>query len=92
MTYQITNYTRKQADKLGVVVKPSTNKNKKIDVFKNGEKIVSVGGAGYNDYPTYLKKMGKEYADKRRELYKLRHEKDRHIKNSAGFFADKLLW
>jgi hypothetical protein len=52
MSYKITEYTKEQAKKLGVTVKPSTNKNKKIDVFKGGEKIASVGGAGYADYPT----------------------------------------
>ena len=53
MPYQITQYTRDQARKLGVVVKHSTNPNKKIDVFKNGEKIASVGAIGYGDYPTF---------------------------------------
>jgi hypothetical protein len=92
MMYQITNYTLNKAKELGVVVKPSTNKNKKIDVFKGKDKIASVGGAGYKDYPTYLKTAGKAYADKRRELYKIRHEKDRKVVDSAGYFADKLLW
>jgi hypothetical protein len=92
MTYQITDYTLKKAKQLGVKVKPSSNSKKKLDVFKNNEKIASVGGAGYKDYPTYLKTNGKQYADKRRELYKIRHEKDRKIIGSAGYFADKLLW
>ena len=45
--YKITEYTKKQAKRLGVVVKPSSVVGKKIDVFKNGEKIASVGGAKY---------------------------------------------
>jgi hypothetical protein len=32
--YNITNYTYKKAKKLGVKIKPSTNKTKKIDVYK----------------------------------------------------------
>ena len=90
--YTITAYTREQAKKLGVVVKQSTNPAKKIDVYKNGVKVASCGAMGYNDYPTYWKKYGKEYADKRRKLYKLRHEKDRHIRGSVGWYSDKLLW
>jgi len=90
--YTITNYTYEQAKKLKVNVKPSTKKNKKIDVFKNGSYIASVGAQGYLDYPTYIKEKGLEYANKRRELYKIRHEKDRNIKNSNGYYADKLLW
>jgi len=90
--YSITNYTRKQAKKLGVIVKPSTNKTKKIDVYKNDRKIASVGAYGMNDYPTYMKKMGLKYAKTRRRLYKMRHEKDRKKKWSHGWLADKLLW
>lgn len=37
--YQITSYSQEQAKRLGVSIKPSTNKKKKIDVFKDGEKI-----------------------------------------------------
>lgn len=90
--YTITNYTRKQAKKIGVNVKPSTNKMKKIDVFKNNKKIASVGANGMNDFPTYMKKFGMNYAKSRRRLYKQRHEKDRHVKWSNGWLADKLLW
>jgi hypothetical protein len=89
--YKITDYSYQQAKKLGVDIKPSTNKKKKIDVFKSGEKIASIGGKGYKDYPTYLKE-NKALAEERRKLYKIRHEKDRKIKGSAGFFADKILW
>ena len=92
MSYSITNYTKQQAKKLGVVVKPSSVKGKKIDVFKNGQKIASVGALGYSDYPTYIKTKGKAYADERRRLYKIRHTKDRNVKGSDGYYADKLLW
>jgi len=90
--YNITSYTKKQAQKLGVVVKPSKNKTKKIDVYKNGKRIASVGAHGMNDYPTYMKKNGLQYAKTRRRLYKMRHERDRHVKWSRGWLADKLLW
>jgi len=92
MVYSITNYTYKQAIKIGVKVKPSTNKTKKIDVYKNDKKIASVGAYKMNDYPTYMKLKGKSFAKTRRKLYKLRHEKDRHKKWSRGWLADKLLW
>jgi len=91
--YKILPYTKRQAKKLGVKVRPSTKKGKKIDVLDwNNQYIMSVGGYGYKDYPTYWKEKGKEYADKRRALYKKRHEKDRHKEGSAGYYADKLLW
>jgi len=90
--YSIKPYTREQAKKLGVEVKQSTNPKKKIDVFKNGSKVASVGAIGYDDYPTFKQKYNKEYADERRRLYKLRHEKDRNKKGTPGYYADKLLW
>ena len=90
--YSITNYTKQKAKKLGVSVKHSNNKTKKIDVFKNGKKIASIGALLYGDYPTFLLTKGKAYADKRRLLYKKRHEKNRHKKGSNGYYADKLLW
>ena len=90
--YEITNYTYKQAKKLGVSVKTSTNKTKKIDVYKNGKKIASVGANGMNDFPTYIKKRGLKYAKTRRRLYKNRHESDRHVIWSSVWLADKLLW
>ena len=92
MVYKITNYTYKNAKKLKLTVKPSTNKTKKIDVYKNDKKIASVGAHGMNDYPTYIQKNGIKFAKTRRRLYRIRHEKDRHIKYSNGWFADKLLW
>jgi hypothetical protein len=92
MRYSITNYTRKQAKRIGVIVKPSTNPEKKIDVFRKSRKIASVGANGMNDFPTYIKKRGLTFAKTRRRLYKMRHEKDRHIKWSNGWLADKLLW
>jgi hypothetical protein len=92
MSYTITNYTRTQAKKLGVIVKRATNKKKKIDVFKNGKKIASVGAISYSDYPTYIKTKGKEFANKRRVAYKKRHQKYRNIKGTNSYYADKLLW
>lgn len=90
--YSITNYTRKQAKRLGVSVRPSDRPTKKIDVFKGNKKVASVGALGMMDYPTYIQKNGLEFANKRRRLYKIRHTKDRRQVGSPGYFADKLLW
>lgn len=95
--YPITKYSYDQAKKLGVTIKPSKLKNKKIDIFKDGKKIASIGGVKkdgsyYKDYPTYIKTEGKEKADKRRKLYKIRHDKTRKIVGSNSYYADKILW
>ena len=90
--YKITRYTYNKAKRLGVVVKSSTRKNKKIDVYRANQKIASIGAYGMNDFPTYIKKRGITYAKKRRELYKQRHQKDRKKKWTNGWLADQLLW
>jgi len=92
--YTITSYTKDKAKKLNVYVKVSTNKSKKIDVFdkSTNKKLASVGACGMMDYPSYVKSKGMAYAETRKKLYKARHNKDRHKKNTNGYFADKLLW
>jgi hypothetical protein len=90
--YQITDYSKTRAKQLGVIIKPSENKKKKIDVFKNGDKIASIGSITNFDYPTYVLTNGKKYADERKRLYKLRHKKDINNKDGNGFYADKILW
>ena len=92
MDYKILPYTRKQAKLIGVEVKPSAKKDKKIDVYKNDKKVASVGAYGMNDFPTFWLKKGEKFAKTRRRLYRIRHEKDRHIKGTNGWYADKLLW
>jgi|LakMenE18May11ns_1017448.scaffolds.fasta_scaffold9909733_6 hypothetical protein len=93
MAYRIKPYSYAQAKKLGVTIKSSTVSGKKIDVFNSkGEKLASIGAIGYKDYPTFLADEGKEVADEKRRLYKLRHAKDRVVRGTAGFYADKILW
>ena len=92
MSYIITAHTRREAKKLGVVVKVSSNKKKKLDVFKNGKKVASIGARNYGDYGTFLREKGKEFADKRRKAYKSRHAKNLKVVGSPGYYANKLLW
>jgi hypothetical protein len=88
--YKITEYSKSQAKKLGVDIKLSTSKTKKIDVFRGKEKIASVGQKGYKDYPSYIQEKGKAYADERRRLYRLRHKNDLNSEN--GKWSSRILW
>tara|TARA_R110000803_G_scaffold64792_3_gene125918 strand:- start:933 stop:1214 length:282 start_codon:yes stop_codon:yes gene_type:complete len=93
MTYTITNYTRNRASQLGVTVKASTSKGKKIDVFnKDGKKIASIGALGYGDFPTFTKLKGLKFAKERQKAYRARHAKNIAIKGSNGYYAGNLLW
>jgi hypothetical protein len=76
---------KQNADKIGVQIKPSKNKNKKLDVFKNNQFITSIGDIRYEDYLTHND-------EKRKENYKKRFQNTRNIKNTASYYADKILW
>jgi hypothetical protein len=94
--YRITNYSRKQAKRLNVTIRRSTNPKKKLDVFRTENnktiKIASIGAKGYGDFPTFMRTEGMKSARKHRKEYKRRHEKDRHKIDSPGFYADQILW
>jgi hypothetical protein len=91
--YEIKPRTKIMARKLGVSIRPSTRKSKKIDVYdKEGKYITSVGARGYGDYPTYLQTTDKKTAETKKQNYKKRHDKYRHIKDSRSYYADQLLW
>ena len=105
--YSIKKYTRDRLKLLNnklntnaITIKLSDVKNKKIDIFINGKKTNTIGaikdnGDPYMDYPSYIIKNGKEYADERRDLYYKRHSKEADIKDGKitnSWFARWLLW
>ena len=90
--YKITDYSKNRAKMLGVEIKPSKTKNKKIDVYKNGDKIASICFIKNLDYPNHILKNGLDYANQRRKLYRLRHKKDINNKSGNGYWANNILW
>jgi len=92
MPYQIKANQRKRAAAIGVTIKPSNNKGKKLDVFKNDKKVASIGALGMSDFETYRKTKGNEFANKRRKAYKARHGKNASKVGTPAYFASKILW
>jgi hypothetical protein len=89
---ELLSKVQRKAKKLGVIVKPSTRKNKKLDVFKNDKKIASIGDTRYKDFLLYSQE-DKKKAKKRRLLYRLRHAKDlKNSKKGPGYYAYYILW
>ena len=76
---------KRNAAKIGVSVKPSTSKGKKLDVFKNGQKVASIGDITMSDF---LQHRDKE----RQKNYKARHGKTRVKVGTPSYYADKILW
>lgn len=95
LDYKIAIRTQKIAKEIGVTIKLSTRKNKKLDVFKEDKKICSIGDIRYNDYHSYKNaeedgEVAKGTAEKRRTAYLKRHGV--YPENSCGYFAEMLLW
>lgn len=77
--------SRAKAKRIGVSVRPSETKGKKLDVYKNGVKVATIGDLKYSDFNTHGD-------PERRRLYKIRHEKTRHVKGTPSYYADQILW
>jgi hypothetical protein len=74
----------------------SKNSSKKFTVFvPKNEKLIKVdfGAKGMGDYTIYYKEKGKDFANERRRLYRLRHKND-NLNNpySPGFWSFFTLW
>ncbi len=92
-SYKPTNRQLRNAYSLGVNIKPSSNRKKKLDVFDyHWNFICSIGDIHYGDYDSYIKTHGLEYATQRKNLYKQRHERSRHHLGTASYYADQILW
>jgi hypothetical protein len=87
--YIIKPYHRKRAKEIGVQIKPSTRGNFKLDVYKNGRLLASIGDRRYADYILHMEEHGKAYADERRKAYYSRHKNDKSVR---GLLAKYLLW
>ena len=74
--YEISPATYKAAKQYNLDIFPSTKTYKKIDVWRKGEFLASVGDNRYKDYHIYLKENGKAFAEERRRLFHLRHSGD----------------
>ena len=88
-------YERK-AKALGLTIEESKRTGKKFDVYKGGVFQTSIGQKGAMDFERYLRRDGKEVADKRRAAYRARHvhrtTKFRDGKITAAWAASAILW
>ena len=91
MSYKILKQQTAAAKKLGVIIKPSTVKGKKIAVFKKGEKVADIGALGYGDYWTYYS-ADPYLAREKRKAYQARHNGEQNKIGSPGFYAWYILW
>ena len=89
--FEIRSHHREAARRLGVSIRASTVPGKKLDVFKNGQKVASIGAKGYWDYASY-KALQPSIADDRRRAYRLRHAAEKSRPGTPGYYAYYILW
>jgi hypothetical protein len=87
--YVITDYTKRQARKLGVKVKHSTRKTKNRRVRQTARNSPPSADSATPTTPHQV--AHGRIPNTRRKLYRIRHERDRHMEGKCGV-ADKLLW
>ena len=95
--YIIQKQQRQNARRLGVVIVPSKDPEKKIAVFRDGILVANIGAKGMMDFYLYRKaeragKFPRGYANERKRLYKIRHAANRRKFGTRSFFADQILW
>ncbi len=71
--------------KIGVTVKRSTRAGKKVDIFKDGKKVASIGDINYKDFTVTGDK------DKQR-AYRSRFAKTMNKVGTPSYYAAKILW
>jgi len=85
MANYVMSRVKTNARKIGVTVKASTRKNKKIDVFKGDKKVAYIGDASMADFT-------KHRDEQRRKNFKSRFQKQRTKVGTPAYYADRLLW
>jgi len=85
MANYVMSRVKANARKIGVTVKPSTRKGKKIDVFRKDKKVASIGDASMADFT-------KHRDEQRRKNFKSRFQKQRTKVGTPAYFSDQLLW
>jgi hypothetical protein len=85
--YEISIQTYKLAKSNKLDIYPSEKKNKKIDIYRDGKYLGSIGDSRYKDYYMYLKE-DKALANERRRLYHARHTGNTFKERAAKL----LLW
>jgi len=100
MSYIINDKQYKIANEIGIQIKPSTRKNKKIDIYikdknRNWKYYTSIGDIRYNDYYYYLE-IDKDLAFKKRKNFHARMvhhpDYDIHGNMSRVLFTKIILW
>jgi len=88
--YPITKSQYETANRLGLEIFSSDKPKYKLDVYKDGDYITSIGAKSYKDFYIYFKE-NPELAYNRRQAYYNRHKKN-ILNGGRGLLSWLLLW
>ena len=87
--YEISKKQYEIAEQLQIEICPSENPRKKIDVYKNGDYICSVGAINFKALKELIELYGRDEAYRKRNLYLSRHKSNCDLKS---IYEIRLLW
>jgi len=90
--YRITDEQHKIARDNGLMITPSYRLGKKIDVYRDGNLIHSIGDIDYDDFYSYLATQGRTIANIHRQHYYQRHHKNIKKGYLGEILSARLLW
>ena len=89
MPYEISDKQYEIAEQLGIEIIVSENPRKKIDVYKKGNYICSVGAVNFLSLKELILLHGHDEAYRKRNLYLSRHKSQCDLKS---IYEIRLLW
>ena len=89
MPYIISEKQYEIAKKLNIEIIPSENPRKKIDIYKNGDYLCSIGATNFRALKEWIDLVGRNEAYIKRNAYISRHKSSCDLKS---IYEIQLLW
>lgn len=89
MPFQITPEMYQEAELLRIEIRPSENKRKLIDIYRNGSFFASIGASNFKTYAQFVEDEGIEFAQRKKEKILARHKNNCDLKT---LYTLRLLW
>ena len=90
-SFEISDFELQNAKKLNVEIIPSTVKDKKLDVIRDGKYLFSIGNLLIPSYSDWKKSDGEIYAEQRKKLYWMKNLKN-VPQDGLQFYSSHILW
>ena len=89
MPFEITQEMYEEAELLRIEIRPSENRRKLIDVYKDGEYYCSIGAQNFVYYNELVEREGIDFATRKKEKILARYKNDCTLQT---LYMLRLLW